>query len=132
MKNILLFKIIIFCLVFTSCSPKIVGNWNVDRYEIDNYEGKNLTARNAGEITLNKNGTGTKNLSIEMFNNDPNEPDRFRWELKDNILRIYDPNSKERTDFAKSWIIVTNRNNKQVWKSTDGSNSIQVIELSKN
>lgn len=130
MKNALL--ILIISTVFTSCSPKIVGNWNVDRYEIDNYLGKNLTARNAGEITLNKNGTGEKNLSIQMFNEDPNQPDRFRWELKNQILRIYDDNSKQPTDFAKSWIIVTNRNTKQVWKSTDGSNSIQVIELSKN
>lgn len=130
MKNALL--ILIISIIFTSCSPKIVGNWNVDRYEIDNYQGKNLTARNAGEITLNKNGTGEKNLSMQMFNEDPNQPDRFRWELKNQILRIYDDNSKQPTDFAKSWIIVTNRNNKQVWKSTDGSNSIQVIELSKN
>lgn len=130
MKNALL--IIIISLVFTSCSPKIVGNWNVDRYEIDNYKGKNLTARNAGEIVLRKNGTGEKNLSIEMFNKDPNETENFRWELKNQILRIYDGSSKQSTDFAKSWIIVTNKNNKQVWKSTDGSNSIQVIELSKN
>lgn len=132
MKNSLLIIVIVLILFFSSCSPKVVGNWNVDSYEIDNYQGKNLTARNAGEITLHKNGTGEKNLSIEMFNKDPDETETFRWDLKNQILRIYDENSDRSSDFAKSWIVVTNKNKKQVWKSTDGSNSIQVIELSKN
>ncbi len=129
MKKLLFSTILV--LLFTGCSPKIVGTWNIDRYEVDNYKGQNVSSTNAGEIVVNKNGTGEKNLFYTMFNEEYKDEQTFRWNLKDNILRIYDTKGKANSDFAKSWIVVTNKSKKQVWKSTDGSNSVQVIELRK-
>lgn len=130
MKRFLLITVLV--MLFTGCSPNIVGKWNVDRYEIDNYNGQDFTASNAGEIIIKKNGTGEKNLSLNMFNRDPEIIESFRWDLSNQILRFYDNTSRQGSDFAKSWIVVTNKKNKQIWKSTDGSNSIQMMELSKN
>lgn len=129
MKNATI--ILLLSLAVTSCTPKIVGSWNIDRYEIDNYKGENLSARNAGDIQINKNGTGQKNLSIKFFDRQSGQSESFRWDYKDQILRIYDVDSRQSSDFAKSWIVTTNKKKKQVWKSTDGSNSIQIIELSR-
>ena len=118
-------------LLFAGCSPNIVGTWNIDRYEVDNYKGQNVSSTNAGEIVVNKNGTGEKNLFYTMLNEDHKDEQSFRWDLKDNILRIYDTKGKGNSNFAKSWIVVTDKGKKQVWKSTDGNNSVQIIELRK-
>ncbi|MGY5848425.1 lipocalin family protein [Salegentibacter sp. HM20] len=100
MKNATI--ILLLSLAVTSCTPKIVGSWNIDRYEIDNYKGENLSARNAGDIQINKNGTGQKNLSIKFFDRQSGQSESFRWDYKDQILRIYDVDSRQSSDFAKS------------------------------
>lgn len=134
MKKSLLFTAI--CALFlTSCSPKIVGTWNVDRYEVNNQNGQNITTRNAGEITLNKDGSGEKNIEYNIFNNEFSDVQKFNWKLMDSNLTITgnERRSKndKKSDFDKTWIVITNKKDKQLWKSTDGSNAVQIIELSK-
>ena len=34
--------------------------------------------------------------------------------------------------FSKTWIIMTNKRNIKKWKSTDGTNNVQIIELKNN
>lgn len=127
-----LFIIAFAALVFTSCSPKLVGTWNVDRYEVDNQKGQNMTTRNAGEIVINKNGTGEKNINYNMFQNEFSDAEDFRWSMQGkDLITITSTNSYEKSDFDKTWIMVTNGKKKQVWKSTDGKNSVQILELSK-
>jgi hypothetical protein len=127
-----LFIIAITTLLFTSCSPKIVGTWNVDRYEVDNQKGQNITTQNAGEIVINKNGTGEKNINYSMFQNEFSDLQKFRWNMQgEDLITITSTNSIEKSDFDKTWIMVTNSKKKQVWKSTDGRNSVQILELSK-
>jgi len=127
-----LFIIAITALVLTSCSPKLAGTWNIDRYEVDNQKGQNITTRNAGEIVINKNGTGEKNINYSMFQNEFSDLQEFRWNMQsDDVITIKSMNSKEKSDFDKTWIMITNSSKKQVWKSTDGKNSIQILELSK-
>lgn len=127
-----LFIIVISALLLTSCSPKLAGTWNVDRYEVDNQKGQNVTTRNAGEIVLRKNGTGEKNISYNMFQNEFSDMQKFRWSMQgDDLITITSTNSYEKSDFDKTWIMVTNKKDKQVWKSTDGKNSVQILELSK-
>lgn len=132
MKNSL-FIIAISTFILTSCGgPKLAGTWNVDRYEVDNQKGQNVTTRNAGEIVLKKNGTGEKNISYNMFQNEFSDMQEFRWTKQgDDLITITSTNSYERSDFDKTWIMVTNKKDKQVWKSTDGKNSVQILELSK-
>lgn len=130
MKKLLLISALLVC--FTSCSPKLVGAWNIDRYEVDNQRGQNFTTRNAGELVINKNGTGEKNVSYTMFQNEFNDMQSFNWTMQgDNIINITSPQAKETSDFDKTWIMVTNTKKKQLWKSTDGKNTVQVLEMSK-
>ena len=122
----------VLCALFiTSCSPKIVGTWNVDRYEVDNQKGQNVTTRNAGEIVMNKNGTGAKNIKYNMFSSEFSDMLNFKWQRQGDILTLSTANQKEKSDFDKTWFIITDKKDKQLWKSTDGSNTIQIIELSK-
>ncbi len=127
-----LFIIAISALLITSCSPKLVGTWNVDRYEVDNQKGQNITTRNAGEIVIKKNGKGEKNISYNMFQNEFSDMQEFRWAMQgDDLITITSTNSYEKSDFDKTWIMITNSKKKQLWKSTDGKNSVQILELSK-
>ncbi len=127
-----LFIIAISALLITSCSPKLAGTWNVDRYEVDNQKGQNITTRNAGEIVIKKNGKGEKNINYNMFQNEFSDTQEFRWTMQgDDLITITSTNSYEKSDFDKTWIMVTNSKKKQVWKSTDGKNSVQILELSK-
>lgn len=122
----------VVCLVFTSCSPKLVGTWNIDKYEVDNQKGQNFTTRNAGELILKKNGTGEKNVEYNMFQNEFSDMQSFRWSMQgENIININSTNNREKSDFDKTWIMVTNTKKKQVWKSTDGKNTVQILEMSK-
>ena len=127
-----LFIIAISTLLLTSCSPKLAGTWNVDRYEVDNQKGQNITTKNAGEIVINKNGTGEKNINYNMFQNEFSDLQEFRWSMQgDDLITITSTNSYKKSDFDKTWIMITNSKKKQVWKSTDGKNSVQILELSK-
>ncbi len=132
MKKI--FIITAIMLIVTSCSPKIIGTWNIDRYEVDNQQGQNHTTRNAGVLTIKKNGTGEKNVQYNMFQNEFNDRDTFRWNMQgDDIITLSSSQSGpgQRSEFDKTWIMVTNTKKKQVWKSTDGRNSVQTLEMSK-
>ena len=118
-------------LFFTSCSQNIVGVWNIDQYKINDQKGQKVSLKNAGEITLNKNGTGEKNVKYSIFSNDYKDIQPFKWNLEETNLTIIGSNPKEDSDFNKTWILITNKSKKQVWKSTDGSTTVQVLELSK-
>jgi hypothetical protein len=126
-----LFIAAVCALFFTSCSQKIVGTWNIDQYEINDQKGQEVTLKNAGEITLKKNGTGEKNIKYSIFSNDYSDIQPFNWNLEETNLTITGANPKEKSDFNKTWILITNKSKKQVWKSTDGSTTVQVLELSK-
>ena len=127
-----LFIFAITALLLTSCSPKLVGTWNVDRYEVDNQKGQNVTTKNAGEIVINKNGTGEKNIKYNMFQNEFSDLQKFNWSMQGtDLITITSEKSKETSEFDKTWIMITNSKKKQVWKSTDGRNSVQILELSK-
>lgn len=127
-----LFIVALFAFMATSCGKKIVGTWNVDTYEVNNQKGQTMNTRNAGEIVIKKNGTGIKDLQYSMFQNEFNDVQEFRWEMpEENIINITSTNSYKRSDFDKTWIIVTNDKKRQVWKSTDGSNTVQTLILTK-
>lgn len=130
MRKFLFITALLLCV--TSCSPKVVGTWNIDRYEVENQKGQNFSTSNAGKITIKKNGTGEKTVEYNMFQNEFNDLEDFRWKMpSEDIITITSKNSKKKSDLDKTWIIVTNKNDKQVWKSTDGRNAVQILELSK-
>ncbi|MDT0676296.1 hypothetical protein [Autumnicola musiva] len=131
MKKVLFIGV--FCsLLIISCSPNVVGTWNIDRYEVDNQKGQNFTTRNAGKLVINKNGTGEKNVEYNMFQSEFSDVQDFKWIMQgDDLMTITSKNPTEDSEFDKTWIMVTNKKKEQLWKSTDGKNSVQILKLSK-
>ncbi|HSI70889.1 MAG TPA: hypothetical protein VK941_11690 [Gillisia sp.] len=128
-----LFITAICAIVFTSCSPKMTGTWNVDRYAVDNQEGRSMNTTNAGTIKIDKNGSGEKDINYNMFQTEFSDTQTFRWNMpSEDVITITSPNSSRNSDLDKTWIIVSQKKNNQIWKSTDGKNTIQTLELSKN
>jgi hypothetical protein len=112
---------------FTACSPRPVGNWNVKRFEVINQGESGLIINNIGSIEFNRNGTGEKDIQYSILGITKFDNLTFEWVRHGNTVTI----SGNNTDFAKSWIIVRDKRRFQQWKSTDGANTIQIIELAR-
>lgn len=130
-KSLFIAALLVF--VLTSCGgPKIVGTWNVDRYVVDNQQGRTMNTTNAGQIKINKNGTGEKDINYAMFQTEFSDTQSFRWNMPSEDLITLTSSNSTNSDLDKTWIIVSKKKDKQVWRSTDGKNTVQTLELSKN
>jgi hypothetical protein len=113
--------------VFSSCSPRIVGVWNVESFETVSQGKEAISAKNIGKITFQKDGTGVKDLSFTILGIVREDKMPFNWTLNDNLLTI---NGQE-SDFVKTWIVIENQKKYQKIKSTDGADQVQTVELRK-
>lgn len=112
-------------------SKRLRGTWKIVQYGVERPETRSLTAQPAdyGTITFNKKWTGTsENASI--FDNMTSRlsrqgPYNFRWSNTENIVVL----RADGSSYSKSWIVVTNKKDHQVWKSTDGANEVNTLEL---
>ena len=129
MKSKLLLLVTFISLA--SCSPNIVNTWNIDKYEVINDKGQNTTSQNIGTITFKKNGKGTKDINYNVFQNDYSDKSEFNYELHEDYIVIKNADKKGESPLNKTWIIVNDKSKSQVWKSTDGQESVQVLELSR-
>lgn len=114
-----------------SCAPNLVNQWNIDKYEVINSQGQNTTSQNIGTIEFKKNGTGSKNINYNVFQNDFKDESGFNYEMKEGYVIIKSGDKKDKSALNKTWIIVSDKSKKQVWKSTDGSDNVQILELSR-
>lgn len=114
-------------VIFSSCSPRILGVWTVDNFETVTQGVEGVSAKNIGTITFFKDGTGTKDLSFTIFGVSKEDKTPFTWSLNDNLLTI---NGQE-SEFAKTWIVVDNQKKVQKMKSTDGADQVQILDLKK-
>jgi hypothetical protein len=73
------------------------------------------------------NGSGEKNIKYTIFGIERDDNLPFNWKVTDEYVTIDSDNS----EFDKTWIIFKNKAKFQQWKSTDGKNKIQVLELVK-
>lgn len=127
-KTTLNFIVFLFILaVFSSCSPRIIGVWNVENFETVSQGNESISAKNIGTITFQKDGTGAKDLSLMILGVSKEDKTPFNWTLKDNLLTI----SGQDSDFIKTWIIVEDQKKYQKIKSTDGADQVQIVELRK-
>ena len=124
-KNFL--SICIAFIALVSCSPKLTGTWNIDKYETTKPGEQTVSMNNIGTMTFKKNGDGEKNISYTIFGRTRTDNSRFGWYSTGPYVGIESPGS----DFSKTWIIITNKRKEQKWKSTDGANGVQILELSK-
>lgn len=125
-KTILL--IFLFSIVlFTSCSPRLIGTWNVDKYQRSTPGEEGMTVSNVGSITFEKNGKGTKNLNYSLLGVTEKDAIPFKWSATKKYITIEGDNS----ELSKTWIFIKNKNDYQKWQSTDGANNVQTLELVK-
>ena len=87
-----------------------------------------VTLNNIGTVQFKKNGTGEKNINFSALGATHSDQTPFKWTWHDDK---YVAIESENSEFAKTWIIVTNKKKFQKWNTTDGANKIQVIELKK-
>lgn len=125
MKKIILITATI--LLMTSCSKKIVGEWTVSKYQTTKPGVEDISLSNIGTMTFKSNHKGEKNLDYIVLGITKKDNVSFTWKATDKYITI----DSENSDFAKTWIILENKNNSQIWKSTNGENEVQTIELSK-
>ena len=118
---------LVVILFLTSCSEKIVGTWNVQNFETIKPGEQNISLNNIGTITFNKNNTGEKSLYYNVLGVETKDDVPFKWSLNEPYITIESENSS----IAKTWILIENNRKSQKWKSTDGSNEIQTLELTK-
>ncbi|PZD77888.1 lipocalin family protein [Mesonia sp. K7] len=115
-----------------SCGSGLTGTWNIDRYEIVRENGQNTSAENIGVISFQKNGKGTKNIHYNIFDNEYEDKSSFTYEVNKEKASVTIKGEKgDESSFNKTWIMIEDKGKKQIWKSTDGANIVQTIELSK-
>ncbi|MBS1783241.1 MAG: hypothetical protein JSS78_09255 [Bacteroidetes bacterium] len=123
-------SVALLCTAFTlvSCSPRMVGNWSVQRFSTAQPGQQGVTLTNIGTVHFNKNGTGEKNLQYSALGVTNTDQNPFKWTWTEGK---YVTIEGENSAFAKTWIIMTNKKKYQKWKTTDGANNVQTIELKK-
>ncbi|MGV3706682.1 MAG: hypothetical protein ACO1NU_15015 [Arcticibacter sp.] len=128
MKHLPFLTLAAALLSLSSCSEKIVGTWNIARYQRIVPGGKNeVTVTNIGTMKFKSNKTGEKEVKYSILNNKVESLTTFKWNLFDNYVTIHGADD----EFNKTWIQVENSRKVQILKSTDGSDGVQVLELRK-
>lgn len=127
-KKNLIPVLVLAVLFLTSCSHRMVGTWAVQRYENTTVGQEGVSLYNIGTIQFNKNGTGEKDIHYTVLGVTNEDKHPFKWIWNDDKYVTIDG---ENSNFSKTWIIITNKGKFQKWKSTDGSNNIQILELKK-
>lgn len=112
-------------LLIMGCSPRLVGTWKVQKYENITPGQTSVSLTNIGTMKFNKNNTGSQDLKYQMFGTPKNIVTNFDWSQGAGYINL----KSSDTDFAKSWLIIEDKKNKQVWKSTDNTGRIQTMEL---
>jgi hypothetical protein len=115
-------------LLITSCSPKLTGTWTVQRYESAAPGQNGISVSNIGTMTFKRNGSGEKMLNFQALGIRKEDRLPFKWVQVDPSYITIDSKG---SDFSKTWIIMENKRKFQKWTSTDGSNTVQVLELVK-
>lgn len=127
-KTCKLLGIVFISILFASCAPRMAGTWNVERFETTKPGQTGVALKNIGTIHFNKNGTGKKNINYAALGVTYNDPHPFKWTWANGKYITIEGKG---ADFSKTWIIMTNKRKYQKWKTTNGSNTIQIIELKK-
>jgi hypothetical protein len=124
-------KLIVFAFVLTtiaSCSHRLTGVWDVKRFEISNPGEPGSGLSNIGTISFSNKGDGVKNINYTILGVHREDKSPFKWTWTDGK---YITIESDGSDFSKTWIIIENKKKSQKWKSTDGSNLVQTLELEK-
>jgi len=112
---------------FSSCSPRLVGTWTVHKYENISPGEKGVSVQNVGSISFDRDGTGQKEMNYTVLGVEKDDSTPFEWSATENYITI----KSEDSEISKTWIYLENKGKSQKWKSTDGKNQVQTLELVK-
>lgn len=115
-------------LLLTSCSHRMVGTWDIKRYENTAPGSVSTTLNNIGTMQFKGNGTGKKEVNYTILGESNNDQSSFLWNWHGGKYVMIEGADSE---FSKTWIIITNKRKHQLWKSTDGTQGVQTLELKK-
>ncbi|MBW6492239.1 MAG: hypothetical protein K0B15_13710 [Lentimicrobium sp.] len=127
-KSIKILTVVTAMSFLTSCSPRMVGNWTVQRYETITPDQQGVVLSNIGTMQFYNDGSGEKNLNYSIFGVTYDDQIPFEWKGGDGK---YITIVSEGSELSKTWIVMENKKKSQKWKSTDGSDKIQILELKK-
>jgi hypothetical protein len=106
---------------------RLTATWQVVQYKNERQELRRDMAAPIlyRSITFERRGRGRVSTSSEFSAEKGNNGFDFEWSCTENTvtMRGFD------ADFARSWIVVENDRRHQIWKSTDGANNVQTLEL---
>ncbi len=128
LRFFLLFALIALC----ACSAqrrlhqRLTGVWNITRYEVLYPSGHREETFDVGTVIFRRNGSGENDMPILTRNLRTPNARRFSWKNTDQSVTIV----SENTYLAKAWIVVENRQRRQVWRSTTNE-LVQTMELQK-
>ncbi len=120
--------LVVVITLVTSCSHRMVGTWNVSRFETSKLGDQSISLNNVGTMEFKGNGEGEKKLNYSVLGIQRNDELPFKWKWNDDK---YISIESQGSEFSKTWIIIENKRKFQKWKSTDGTNTVQVLELKK-
>lgn len=119
--------IIAITLLASSCTPRIVGEWNIESYEIIEEGKAGVSANNVGKMTFAKDGTGISEITFNLLGATGQGPQTMKWNLNDNLLTIRPDNAVQ----AKTWIISEDECHYRELSATDGASQVQLLKLRK-
>lgn len=126
-KNVSKLVLLGFLVFAASCSHRLAGTWNIQKYEVSAAGQAGVTLTNIGTITFRNNGKGVKNLNYNILGVAKEDKIPFRWTATDTYVTI----DSKGSDLGKTWLFIENKKKSQVWKATDGANQVQILELRK-
>lgn len=127
--NFLKIMVVFVAISFmSSCTHRLVGVWNVSRFETKTPNQAASSLQNIGYIEFKKKGEGEKQLEYLVLGTTQQDFSPFTWSWVDNK---YVTITSEESHFSKTWIIIKNKKKHQIWESTDGGDTIISIELNR-
>lgn len=124
MKKII--PLILITAFLTSCSGRLVNNWNIDQFEIQNSSNQRMIMKNIGEVTFNNKNTGKNNIQYRFSNHFVNDNSNFTWDESDTFIVI---RSTENSPIAGTWKRATNKKKVQKWVKEDTDNEKIILTL---
>ncbi|MEI6822886.1 MAG: hypothetical protein WCL51_13205 [Bacteroidota bacterium] len=128
LKSKLIFITLFITLaMLTSCSNKIIGTWIIQRYDIAKPEQKSVSFYNIGIMRFEEDGTGSNNTIYDIAGVKIIDRLPFKWKSTKNNITIISKGS----EFSRTWILLENKRRSQKWESTNDSNQVQTLILTK-
>ncbi|GAB3165709.1 lipocalin family protein [Telluribacter humicola] len=106
---------------------RLVGTWEVAAYEMQRPGQQGVRVQNIGTITFNSDQTGQADIQYQVLDQEFRDTLSFTWSKSEGFITLEGGQS----EFAKTWIVVDDERTTQRWRSTDGNNQVQLLELKK-